>query len=74
MAANLGLPREGSKYGPCNVPCQHKDCALTRAMSRSTCRYCDKPIGYGNRFYDDPVSRDQYVHAYCLESCNEVRL
>lgn len=76
MAAGT-LPRPGTKLGPCEPECQHKDCAITRRMAAETCRFCQKPIS-SEPFYTDPEnSRDvrgdgplsgpALVHAECLE-------
>lgn len=69
MAA-ISLPKPGTKYGPCAEPCQHIDCAQTRAMVAAACFICGKPIGYDTRFYGSPHEQGQgenYVHAVCYE-------
>lgn len=65
MSASI-LSKPGTLYGPCNSPCAHKDCAVTRSMAKSKCRICGKPIGYDTRYYSEPG--DILVHAVCLES------
>lgn len=41
--------------------------AGSRAMAEAVCRFCDRPIGYDARLYND----DGYVHAPCLEDSIE---
>jgi hypothetical protein len=76
MAAGV-LAEPGTEYGPCTDPCEHIDCAETRRMAAGKCRLCWKPIGYGRRFYVDPVSAGtinlRYVHASCFETESEGR-
>lgn len=80
MAAGA-LPRPGTKYGPCDAPCAHTDCASVRAQADSPCTYCGKPIGYETRFYDErsPEQRQRYVnnvgyaHATCVEDAIEAQ-
>lgn len=58
----------GTEIGPCVNSCKHTDCAQTRAMAESICRFCDKPIGYEISFYNDKQGdKDSLVHAVCLE-------
>lgn len=64
-AGVLSLP--GSEYGPCAEPCHHIDCTGSRTIVDALCRYCDKPIGYDRRFYND----EGYVHASCSEDAIE---
>ena len=64
--------RRGGRWveiGPCVGPCEHKDCAQTRAMAESRCRLCGVKIGYEVRFYRDPDADSPavIVHADCLE-------
>ena len=68
MAAGR-LPFPGTKYGPCNEPCSHKDCNETERMSESTCKYCTKKIGYETRFYQ--LEDNTLVHAACHEEAIE---
>ena len=74
MAVSI-LPAPGTEYGPCESECQHRDCAQTRQMATEVCRFCDKPIGFGVSFYDDPEKPDSnvsgLVHAICLEKAIE---
>lgn len=79
MAAGT-LPKPGTKYGPCDEPCMHKDCACTRAMAEARCIHCDKPIEYETPFYQvespPPLDRqgdshawaDALAHATCHEN------
>jgi hypothetical protein len=62
MAAGV-LAKPGTEFGPCAEPCQHTDCAGTRRIATTVCRFCNKEIGYDRRFYND----EGYVHAACLE-------
>lgn len=66
MAAGV-LSKPGTEYGPCAEPCRHIDCAGTRTIAETVCRYCDKPIGYDRRFYND----EGYVHSSCSEDAIE---
>jgi hypothetical protein len=66
MAAAF-ISQPGTKHGPCNEPCEHRDCAASRATAEAVCRFCEKPIGYDARFYND----GGYVHAPCLEDSIE---
>lgn len=70
MAA-LTLPRPGTEFGPCEDHfCGHSDCEETRRMAFEVCRFCDRYISYGKRFYNDPSPRydGALVHADCLEA------
>lgn len=66
MAAGR-LPEVGTEYGPCEGECKHLDCAETRRMAASVCRYCDGQIGYETRYYSEAESPKSYVHARCAE-------
>lgn len=67
MAAAF-ISKPGSKYGPCaESNCLHLDCQGSRTIAEAVCRFCDKPIGYEQRFYND----EGYVHAPCLEDSIE---
>ena len=70
MAASI-LPLPGSKHGPCDVTCQHKDCAATRLMAEKVCGFCKQPIGFDVEFYTDPDNREELVHAECFEDSLE---
>ena len=57
--------------GPCKKACKHTDCAQTRKDVAEPCRYCGKPIGYGNKFYLEEVEEDGkgrylFSHFVCL--------
>jgi len=41
----------GSKYGPCEEPCQHQDCAAIRQLGFSQCRVCGQQLEAGEAFY-----------------------
>ena len=64
-AASLSPP--GTEFGPCEDACGHRDCARTRQMAATVCRFCEKPIGYDRRFYQGPEGPDDLDHASCLE-------
>ena len=70
MAAGV-LQRPGSRYGPCESECSHRDCALTRRMAAFACVLCDEPIGYNSRFYNlggaPNDGAEELVHAACAE-------
>jgi hypothetical protein len=68
MAAGI-LARPGTTTGPCKVACAHRDCAETRGMAATLCADCQKPIGYGVRFYRD--EQGGLVHAACFEEAIE---
>lgn len=73
-AGQLWAP--GTEDGPCADPCEHRDCASTRAMAEAPCSYCKKPIGYDRRFYRDSAAGDpslQQSHASCAEAEYERR-
>ena len=62
-AGQIAAP--GAAAGPCVQDCEHRDCALTRAMAESICRLCGDAIGYDTRFYEEDPGG--YVHALCYE-------
>ena len=66
MAAGV-LSAPGTEFGTCAEPCLPTDCAGTRSIAETICRFCDKPIGYDRRFYNDAG----YVHASYLEDSIE---
>lgn len=66
MAA-LALSKPGKKDGPCESECQHRDCAERRARAAKVCHFCQKPIGFARRFYNDPDNTEGLVHADCLD-------
>ena len=74
-AGTLGKP--GSKAGPCEEACDHRDCAESRFIAGCSCRFCRKAIGYDRRFYLDPEAAPatpddkRWVHARCLEESVE---
>lgn len=67
MAAGT-LPKPGTKYGPCAKPCQHRDCAATRADAERICHWCEKPIGYDTAHYRTDRGP---THALCEELAAE---
>lgn len=65
------MPTKRSKYAPC-AKCEHTDCAQGREDIVHPCRFCQKPIGWGSRYYFEseypyPSGRPAPVHADCLE-------
>ncbi|MCC7449630.1 MAG: hypothetical protein IT324_19575 [Anaerolineae bacterium] len=65
MAWYFYPPAPGTKFGPCETPCDHLDCARQRRDAESLCRICQKPIGYEARIYFE--EGNQLVHGECLE-------
>jgi hypothetical protein len=65
MAAGI-LSKPGTKFGPCRK-CSHLDCAQTRLMAKSVCKFCNRVIGYGTRFVTSPTTR-RHAHEDCVES------
>jgi hypothetical protein len=67
MAAGiLGAP--GTKFGPCEKPCEHSDCRITREMAQAACDICGLEIGYDTRYYNAKAGRpNRFVHALCAE-------
>jgi hypothetical protein len=67
------LPEPGTTHGPCEPSCEHTDCKATRETAEKTCGYCDKPIGYRNRFYQLKLDGEQcFAHARCAEREEEM--
>jgi hypothetical protein len=64
MAASA-LPKPGSKYGPCEIDCEHRDCAETRRMADRNCSGCADKIGYERAFYREDSG--DLIHAACYE-------
>ena len=56
MAA-VQIAKPGTQYGPCIEKCEHTDCDATRKMAQALCSLCEKPIGYGVRFFIDEGGR-----------------
>lgn len=69
MAAGI-LQVPGSKLGPCETRCKHRDCAQTKGDAASLCRLCQKAIGYGVGFYRSRLT-GELVHAFCFEAAVE---
>ena len=66
MAASPGLPKPGTKLGPCKGGCVHIDCRHTIQDAQTACRFCLKPIGYETPFYRARLD-GKLAHAVCLE-------
>lgn len=65
------VPAEGSQYGPCVEPCQHRDCAQHRADAQVICSYCHKAVGT-----DTPVYSGRFgmIAANCGTACSTGRI
>lgn len=60
------LPAPGTKLGPCEPRCQHRDCLDNRRLAESPCAICSKPIGYDTPFFSaKPGQAEPLVHADC---------
>lgn len=64
------LDPPGQEYGPCKKPCEHRDCAATRAMANTICPLCESLIGYDRRYYREA---DGLAHAACVEDAHANR-
>lgn len=40
----------GSKHGPCENSCHHRDCDQLKQLAEEICVYCGDPIGYDRRY------------------------
>lgn len=69
MAAGI-LPKPGTKVGPCKGKCSHRDCAQTRQDAATPCRFCQKPIGYGENFIRARLT-GALAHAWCADEAVE---
>ena len=65
------LPAPGTEHGPCADPCEHRDCAATRADASGICIYCRTPIGYDRPFFREDAG--MYSHAGCAMEHEEKR-
>lgn len=66
MAASV-IDRPGVGNGPCEE-CEHTDCAEQRADSERPCAICEKPIGYGVRYFMDATGAPgkwRWTHMIC---------
>jgi hypothetical protein len=64
------LAAPGTKYGPCEGACEHRDCSHARQMAAVVCRICEQPIGFEKMFYDEHLHGKlcvDLVHAFCAE-------
>jgi hypothetical protein len=50
MVAFRSSPLPGSQFGPCAVPCIHRDCAESRRTAEAVCPGCKHEIGYQKNF------------------------
>ena len=67
MAAT-SIPAPGTDYGPCEAARAHRDCAGSRRMAAVVCPFCEKPIGYETRLYNEGAPGSyELAHALCLE-------
>jgi len=63
-------PSAGPKDGQfCEKPCEHKDCAQSRAFVESACEICGLSIGEGVPFYfvGDGIGK----HFHCQQEENQ---
>ena len=67
MAAFI-LSEPGSQYGACKESCEHSGCQAMREQANENCSICNKPIGYGLRYFRD---NNGLSHAICLEELYE---
>jgi hypothetical protein len=75
MAVGI-LPEPGSKRGPCESKCKHRDCAQTRQMAAEPCRFCQKAIGYDAGFVRARLT-GSLAHVSCADEAvgrNDARL
>jgi len=71
------LPEIGSESGPCKDDCGHVDCAETKRMLLTECRWCDLSIGYRGFYNDTPDGEPAWsrlVHATCHEDTPDSRI
>jgi hypothetical protein len=47
---------------PCKSPCNHEDCADSKAFVKRLCSLCGKEIGFDTKYF---VRGDDPVHAVC---------
>lgn len=66
-ASSLAAP--GTEYGPCADPCEHTDCAATRAMAARNCIGCAEEIGYDQRFFREDDG--SLLHMKCWTPARE---
>jgi hypothetical protein len=71
------LPKPGTKLGPCEGGCEHRDCAETRRQATGRCPLCGEPVGYGSTVAflpkDLPEEHD-VAHADCLAELDDLCL
>lgn len=70
MAAGT-LSAPGTEYGPCtDEDCGHTtQCDMTRRMAKVECRYCETPIGYDRRFFNETTDADPLWSVLTHELC-----
>ncbi len=69
--AGLAIPAPGTEFGPCEGPCEHRDCRATRAWAAETCPGCGQEPGYERTVTrppaGDPLDRGgAFWHQTCL--------
>jgi hypothetical protein len=70
--AATSIPAPGTELGPCEGSCAHRDCEESRRMAAAVRRFCERPIGYGTRLYNEGAFGSyDLVHALCLEESVE---
>lgn len=62
-------PAPGTKFGPCEGDCEHKDCAQLRRDSEKTCRICGGVIGYESYIGFEPATEPGEPHSIVHFSC-----
>ncbi len=69
MAAGT-MSAPGTEYGPCvDENCGHTTCDETRRMVGLECRYCETPIGYDRRFFNDTLRTQPLWSVLVHELC-----
>ncbi len=58
------IPLPGSKFGPCSVPCVHRDCEASREAAEAVCPGCRKQIGYEKKFTTDEGGAAWHLPCY----------
>ena len=61
------MPKLGEPV-TCDGPCEHRDCAATRAMAATPCHYCGKVVEAGDTYY---LEEHKPVHFLCAHEAVE---
>jgi hypothetical protein len=62
----MNLARPGTTYGPCQTDCNHPRCVRARRAASLFCLRCDREIGYGVDYVDDPERKGAVAHKACI--------